>query len=252
MASLQEAAILSTCNRVEVYARGEGQPPDPREIAEALAVERGAQPDDFAPYLYAHCGEDAVRHLCLVACGVDSMVVGETDILGQVREAFLAAAGAGATGKFFTNLFQTVFATAKTVHTQTAIGRNKVSVGSVAVDMAQRLFGDLSAKTVLVIGAGDMGKATLAHLAQRGGGDDTAGQPHLRERGGTGREIRRHSRAHRRGARPPGAGRHRRGRVRRAAPHHPPGARARGHAPPPPNGRCSSSTSPCRATSTRR
>ncbi len=169
-ARLQEVAILSTCNRVEVYARGEGTAPDPREVADALAAERGVQPEDFAPYFYSYSGEEAVRHLCRVACGIDSMVVGETDILGQVREAFSTSAANGAAGKFFSNLFQTVFATAKTVHTQTGISKNKVSVGSVAVDLAERLFDDLSDKSVLVIGAGDMGKVTLAHLAQRGVG----------------------------------------------------------------------------------
>ena len=167
---LREIAILSTCNRVEIYARGEGDAPDPQAVVEVLALARGAQPEDFAPYLYDYSGEEAVRHLCRVACGIDSMVIGETDILGQVREAFLTSAASGVTGKFFTNLFQMVFATAKTVHTQTAISKNKVSVGSVAVDLAERLFDDLSEKSVLIIGAGDMGKVTLAHLAQRGVG----------------------------------------------------------------------------------
>jgi len=167
-ADADEAVLLSTCNRVEVYARGREAAPEPDRIAKALAGLRELPPEDFMPHLYSYTSKDAVRHLCSVACGMDSMVLGETQILGQVREAYLTAASHGKVGGFFNNLFQAVFHLAGRVHTETGISREKVSVGSVAVDLAKSIFDDFAGKSVLVIGAGDMGKLTLSHLAEKG------------------------------------------------------------------------------------
>jgi len=163
-AALSEVAILSTCNRVEIYGA------TPEVNGNVHAIFRHLSPSaDFSPYLYIHEDAAAVRHLFSVASGMDSMVLGETEITGQVKQAYQAAQQAKLTGRILNRLFQTALQTAKEVRTSTQIGRGAISVGSVAVELAEKIFdGDLSQKTVMIIGAGKMGEACLRHFAKKG------------------------------------------------------------------------------------
>jgi glutamyl-tRNA reductase len=165
-ANLDEVVLLSTCNRVEVY----GTTPWVNGNVHRLFQHLGASEDlDFAPHLYVKEGEEAVKHLFAVAGGLDSMVLGETEITGQVKNAYQAAQQAGLTGRVLNRLFQTALQTAKEIRTRTHIGRGAVSVGSVAVELAERIFDkDLASKTVMIIGAGKMGEACVRHLAKKG------------------------------------------------------------------------------------
>lgn len=162
-------AIVSTCNRVEVYVSGavDAQTAE-RETTVFLAAWHDLAPEDFARYLYTLTEEEAVAHLFRVASSLDSMVVGEAQILGQVQQAFLAAQAAGTTDKIINAAFQTAFKIAKQVRTETEIGLGKVSVASVAVGLAVHIFGDLDDKTVLVVGSGETGKTTLQSLVNHG------------------------------------------------------------------------------------
>lgn len=162
---VSEAVLLWTCNRVEIY----GVAADPAAHLRAmLTCLAGNQPHDG---LGAYCHEnlDAVRHLFSVTSGMDSMVLGETEIAGQVKEAYERAHAAGHTGRVLNKLFQSAFAATKEVRTTTGIGRGATSVGSVAVQHARSLFGDaLPNQTVLVIGAGKMAEACVKHLVKQG------------------------------------------------------------------------------------
>jgi glutamyl-tRNA reductase len=163
--NLTEVVLLSTCNRVEVY----GVTPEINGNVHRLFQQLSTGEVDFAPHLYIKEGAEAVEHLFSVASGLDSMVVGETEITGQVKQAYLAAQEAKLTGRVTNRLFQTALQTAKEIRTQTGIGRGATSVGSVAVELAERIFDrDLSGKTVMIIGAGKMGEACIRHLAKKG------------------------------------------------------------------------------------
>jgi len=163
--NLSEVVLLSTCNRVEIY----GVTPWPKGAAHRLFQVLSNSDCDFTPHLYIKEGEEAVKHLFTVAGGLDSMVLGETEITGQVKQAYLAAQGAKLTGKILNRAFQAAFQIAKEIRTETAIGRGATSVGSVAVELTERIFDrDLSNKTVMIIGAGKMGEACVRHLAKRG------------------------------------------------------------------------------------
>ena len=140
-----ECMILSTCNRVEILAAVEPQSTDLRSF---LQRHFGLDPALLAPHLYEHRDQDAVRHLFRVAASLDSMVVGEPQILGQVKEAFAVARTAGTIGGQIDHLLQCVFAAAKKVRSETGIGSNSVSIASVAVDLARRIFGSLEGRTV--------------------------------------------------------------------------------------------------------
>jgi glutamyl-tRNA reductase len=164
----REMVILSTCNRVEVYAVHEGEPPGVREVAAALGARHGVAPEALVPALYRHQGAEAVRHLFRVASSLDSMVVGETQIIGQVKDAYFAAKEAGATGPVFNRLFQHALYVAKRVHSTTALGERQVSVPSVAARMAEKVFQDLASKTLVVVGAGETGDLTVAAFRNRG------------------------------------------------------------------------------------
>ncbi len=162
---LSEVVLVSTCNRVEVYgvtSRGSLG-------LERLFQELAEGQFDFSPYLYTRRGQEAIEHLFSVASGLDSMVIGETEITGQVKQSYMAAQAAGLTGRITNRLFQCALQTAKEVRTETAIGRGATSVGSVAVELAERIFDqDLSRKTVMIIGAGKMGEACVRHLSKKG------------------------------------------------------------------------------------
>jgi len=163
--NLSEVVLLSTCNRVEIY----GVAPRVNGNVHRLFDWLSSGEADFAPYLYVKEGEEAVRHLLAVASGLDSMVIGETEITGQVKQAYQAAQAAKLTGPVTNRLFQAALQTAKEIRTRTGIGRGATSVGSVAVELAGRIFdGNLASKTVLVLGAGKMGEACMRHLAKRG------------------------------------------------------------------------------------
>jgi glutamyl-tRNA reductase len=161
---LSEVVVVSTCNRVEIY----GVAPVVRGRVEGLFNELANNETDFSPYLYIKEGTEAIEHLFSVVSGLDSMVIGETEITGQVKQAYQAAQAAGLTGRWTNRLFQTALQTAKEIRTQTGIGRGSTSVGSVAVELAERIFDrDLSGKTVMIIGAGKMGEACVRHLAKK-------------------------------------------------------------------------------------
>jgi glutamyl-tRNA reductase len=162
--NVSELVLVSTCNRVELYGVSIlGGPKVAR-----LFQEISGSDFDFSPYLYVKEGAEAIEHLFSVCGGLDSMVIGETEITGQVKKAYLAAQEAKLTGRITNRLFQTALQTAKEIRTQTGIGRGSTSVGSVAVELAERIFDrDLSDKTVMIIGAGKMGEACVRHLAKK-------------------------------------------------------------------------------------
>lgn len=159
---VHEAVLLSTCNRTELYARAEG---DGRALADWLARHPGAG-EDLHAYLYHHRDGEAVRHLFRVASGLDSLVLGEPQILGQVKQAWAAARAAGSLGGPLDRLFQQAFATAKRARTDTRIGANPVSVASAAVRLAQDNFARPSESTVLLIGAGETIELAARHLVE--------------------------------------------------------------------------------------
>ena len=162
-----EALLLTTCNRVEVYAVSQKRV-STDEIARCLTQRIDIDPHDYAPPFYRYEDEKCVQHLFRVASGLDSMVVGESEILGQAKKAYECSRTSGAVGPYLHRLFQRAFRVAKQVRTHTDIARGSVSVGSVAVDLAQRIFGNLSACKVLVLGAGETSERTARALISRG------------------------------------------------------------------------------------
>ena len=163
-----EATILSTCNRTELYCRLE---PGEDQRAVAWFCEYHRLPHGLLePHLYIYPGDQAVKHAFRVASGLDSMVLGEPQILGQMKEAFAAAHKAGTTGKILNRLFQQTFSVAKQVRTDTAIGASAVSVAFAAVSLAKQIFSRLSERTVLLIGAGETIELAARHLKEQGVG----------------------------------------------------------------------------------
>ncbi len=163
-----ELVILSTCNRVEIYLAASEMEDHMDAVVSFLSDFHAISRDAFLPHLYHHSDQDAVRHLFTVSCSLDSMVVGEAEILGQVKRAYMFSFEEGVSGKVLNNLFQKAFAVAKNVRTSSSIGARKVSVASVAVEFAQKIFKDFSDKTVMIIGTGEMGELTLEHMVGRG------------------------------------------------------------------------------------
>jgi len=164
--AVNEVAIVSTCNRTELYC-GLESPHDERVIEWFCEYHR-LNRTDIHPYLYQHPDQAAVKHVFRVAAGLDSMILGEPQILGQMKEAFATAHKAGATGKMLNRLFQQTFTVAKQVRTDTAIGASAVSVASAAVRLAEQIFNTLAEQTVLLIGAGDMIELCARHLREHG------------------------------------------------------------------------------------
>jgi glutamyl-tRNA reductase len=163
---VHEAVILSTCNRTEIYCHADDDADE--WTRDWLARFHGLSVEDIAPYLYLHAGRRVIGHLLSVASGLDSLVLGEPQILGQVKNAFQTASDAGRTGKLLTRLFQHSFTTAKQVRTDTAIGDSPVSVAFAAVSLARQIFADLSQQTALLIGAGETVELAARHLVQNG------------------------------------------------------------------------------------
>ena len=165
---IPEGAILSTCNRTELYGAGL----EPRAGIEALTSflgrYHGLSEDELEPYAYHHTQDNAARHLFGVASGIDSMILGETEILGQVREALVAASAAGRVGTGLSRLFHHAMRTGRRARTETGISRHAVSVSYAAVEMARQVFGGLEHSRVLVISAGEAGKLTARSLKDSG------------------------------------------------------------------------------------
>ena len=167
MPGVAECMIVSTCNRVELLAAVEGSEV---QVAGFLADFFGIEASLLAPHLYEYQDKDAVRHLFRMAASLDSMVVGEPQILGQVKEAFAAARAAGTVSSQLEHLLQSAFAAAKKARSETGIGSNTVSIASVAVDLARKIFGSLEGRTVFLVGAGKMSELAARHLVQQGAG----------------------------------------------------------------------------------
>ena len=159
---VSEAAILSTCNRTDLYCGiGTGEDAPTRWFGEFLGIDR----HDLTGHLYVHREDAAVRHLMRVASGLDSMVLGEPQILGQLKQAYGTARREGSLGVVLEKLFQRSFSVAKRVRTDTDIGASPVSVAYAAVTLAHRIFGDLDARTALLVGAGETVELCARHLA---------------------------------------------------------------------------------------
>lgn len=163
---LAEAMILSTCNRVEIYGRAPESAAEP--VAEFLAGFHDRRRDELDSHLYRLEGEAAVRHAFRVAASLDSMVLGEPQILGQVKKAYEAAEEAGALGSVLNTLRNRSLAAAKRARTETAIGRNAVSVSHVAVELARKIFGNLRERSVLLVGAGKMSEVAARQMVRDG------------------------------------------------------------------------------------
>jgi glutamyl-tRNA reductase len=165
---VDEVVVISTCNRVEVYAVA-AVPGEARAAAfRRLCLHRGLDPAAVEPYLYTHLDGDAVHHAFRVSASLDSMMVGEPQILGQVKDAFALAQSCQTVGPTLHTLFTQAFAVAKKVRTETEIGRHAVSVAFAAVELARKIFAGLSGKAVLIVGAGKMSELAARHLVEQG------------------------------------------------------------------------------------
>jgi len=168
---LAEAVLLSTCNRTEVYVRATLFHPGVDDVRHFLAETAGLDPDDLAELLYTFHDDAAVTHLFAVAAGLDSMIIGEHEILGQVREAWRAADTEGTAGALLQRTFRQAIEVGKRARTETEIGRHAVSISSAAVTLATERLGTLDGRRVLVIGAGDVGQRMAVALAGAGVGE---------------------------------------------------------------------------------
>ncbi|MEI5905653.1 glutamyl-tRNA reductase [Bacillus spongiae] len=171
--SLLENVIVSTCNRTEVYAVVDQLHTGRYYIKEFLSDWFNIDKSEFSPFLFIYEGEGAVEHLFKVTCGLNSMVLGETQILGQIRNSFLLAQDAQATGTVFNQLFKQSLTLAKKAHSKTDIGANAVSVSYAAVELSKKVFGSLHSKKVLILGAGKMGELAIENLQGSGVKDVT-------------------------------------------------------------------------------
>jgi glutamyl-tRNA reductase len=162
-----ECMILSTCNRVEFLAIVEGDEPD---LPQFIARHFGLDGSVLKAHIYEHHDREAVQHLFRVAASLDSMVVGEPQILGQIKEAFAVARASGTIGGQLENLLQSAFAVAKKARTETDIGSHSVSIASVAVELAHKIFGSLAGRTIMLVGAGKMSELSARHLSEQGAG----------------------------------------------------------------------------------
>jgi len=166
--SAAESVVLSTCNRSEIYIASTDAEQARQEIVAFLSEYHQLPRDAFMPHLFAHRDMAAARHLFRVAAGLDSLVIGEPQILGQVKEAFQAAAERHCTGPLLTKTFQWAFGVGKRVRTETGLGEGAVSVSFAAVALARKIFGRLEGRRVLVVGAGEISALTAQHLRSQG------------------------------------------------------------------------------------
>jgi glutamyl-tRNA reductase len=163
-----EALLISTCNRVEVYGVAKPGGDAATAVRAFLAEQRGIKPKEVVEHIYEHRGSAAVRHVFRVASSLDSLVVGEAQILGQLKEAYNVADAAGTKGSVLSRCLERAFGVAKRVRTETTIARGASNVSTVAVDLASKVFGDLTGKNVLVVGAGKMSSLAARHLYASG------------------------------------------------------------------------------------
>ncbi|WP_438311230.1 glutamyl-tRNA reductase [Sporosarcina sp. FA9] len=166
--SILENTIISTCNRVEVYAVVDQLHTGRYYVKRFLADWFNVPVESFESHLVIKENDDAIEHLMKVSAGIDSMVLGETQIIGQVRDSFLEAQGIGTTGTVFNELFKQSLTFAKRAHTETAIGENAVSISYAAVELGKKVFGTLNNKHVAILGAGEMGELALKNLQGSG------------------------------------------------------------------------------------
>lgn len=166
-ARLPEFALLNTCNRVEFYGVA-GSEEDLCALASAFCEVTGLSPSDFSAIRAHTTGAGAIRHLTAVAAGLESQLLGENEIFGQVKDAYAAAQSSGRVGPVLNRVFQKAFQTAKHIRTHTAISTGQVSVANVAVELALTIFGDLQSTRVLLLGAGDIGEKTAKAFQSRG------------------------------------------------------------------------------------
>lgn len=167
-ASLEENLILSTCNRVEIYALANHNNGHVNEIENFLSQYHNLDISNYKDRLYVYKNQAAIEHLFKVASGLDSMVIGEMEILHQVKQAYQDARESRTTGKVLNRLFEKAFNTSKEIRTETSITRGVISVGSLAVRLANKILGELSDKKVLIIGAGKVGEQLVLYLKKDG------------------------------------------------------------------------------------
>jgi len=165
---VREGAILSTCNRTEIYAWTETPQASLQALTDFVARSRNLEPAMLLPHLYQESGLSAITHLFEVASGLDSMIIGENQVLGQVRKAWQVARDAATTGPVLDRLFPWALRVGRQARTQTHINQGAASVSHAAVEMARQVFGDLTRRTILVLGAGKMSELTLKHLVACG------------------------------------------------------------------------------------
>ena len=169
--SADESVVLSTCNRSEIYVVCSDPARAREEIASFLSEYHDLPQSAFTPHLFSHDNEAAARHLFRVAAGLDSLVVGEPQILGQVKDAFQAASEHHRTGPMLSKLFHWSFLVGKRVRAETALGEGAVSISFAAVALARKIFGQLNGRRVLVVGAGEISTLTAQHLRSNGVGE---------------------------------------------------------------------------------
>lgn len=165
--SIREFVILNTCNRVEIYAVG-NDATTTREVAAIFCEQRGVAPQDFDRFGFVLTGREAVEHLLEVAAGLDSQILGETEIFGQAKQAYANAQTRGSAGPILNRLFQKAFQAAKHVRTHTGVGTGQVSIATVAVDLAGNVFGQLEDAKVLLLGAGEIAGKSARAFQSRG------------------------------------------------------------------------------------
>lgn len=165
---VEEDVILSTCNRTEIYAAVNDAVRGLDSIKRFLSSFQDIRIEDVAPCLYSFHGKAAVRHLFRVAASLDSMIVGETQIFGQVKDAYFAARGLNASGRRLNSLFEEAIKVGKKIRTETGIGKGAVSVSTAAIELSRKIFESLEGRKVLIIGAGKVGELTVKNLYSRG------------------------------------------------------------------------------------
>jgi glutamyl-tRNA reductase len=166
--SASEAVVVSTCNRAELYVACDEPAHAVEDLLDFLSEFHHLPHEQIRPHLYSHLDHDVARHLFRVSSGLDSMIVGEPQILGQIKEAYSVAASVQTAGPLLNKLFHWAFGVGKRVRSQTALAEGAVSVSFAAVSLAKKIFGELSGRRVLVVGAGEMGKLTVIHLQAQG------------------------------------------------------------------------------------
>ena len=167
---IRECLVLNTCNRLEIYCLADSIE-RAKEISNLVCDKQNVSTEIYQQFAYCHNNLEALQHLLEVSAGLDSQMVGETEILGQIKQAYVNAREAHCTGKVLNRLFEKSFQAAKATRTQTGITLGKISIGNVAVDLAGRIFGRLGNSRVLLIGSGEVGEKTAQAIKSRGIGD---------------------------------------------------------------------------------